>query len=116
MATENVTLPEGSSFEMWVLREGLAITQQQLIPDILTLELEPWERTGVNATLLDLTPVPPQEKRGPEPRMEDYRSRTGASGSIGVFQRSVWRAGMSPKIVGRRPCGVPCQTEATGAL
>ena len=61
MTTEKVTLPEGSSFERWVLSEGLSITQQQLIPDIRTLELEPWERTGVNATLLDLTPVPPRE-------------------------------------------------------
>ena len=61
MTTETVTLPEGSAFERWVLGEGLSITQQQLIPDIRTHPLEPWERTGVNATLLDLTPVPPRE-------------------------------------------------------
>ncbi len=46
MTTENVTFPEGSAFERWVLSEGLAITQQQLIPDIVTLEQQPWERTA----------------------------------------------------------------------
>ena len=61
MTAGNTTLPESSSFERWVLSEGLSITQQQLIPDVLTHELEPWERTGVNATLLDLTPAPPRE-------------------------------------------------------
>ena len=57
--TQQVDLPERTAFERWVRSEGLAITQQQLIPDVHTHELEPWERTGVNAALLDFTHDPP---------------------------------------------------------
>ena len=50
-----------TAFENWVLREGLSITQQQMVEDVYTAKLEPWERTGVDATLLDLTANPPQD-------------------------------------------------------
>ena len=59
--TQQVDLPKGTAFERWVRSEGLAITQEQLIPDVHTLELEPWERTGVNATLLDFVNHPPED-------------------------------------------------------
>ncbi len=48
-------------FETWVLAEGLTVTQQQVIPDMRTAELAPWDRTGINATLLDMSPNLPSK-------------------------------------------------------
>ncbi len=48
-------------FETWVLEEGLTVSQQQVIPDMRTAELAPWERTGVAATLLDMAPNLPSK-------------------------------------------------------
>ena len=57
--TQQVDLPKHTSWERWVQSEGLSVTQQQLIPDVLTHPLEPWARTGVDAALLDFTPEDP---------------------------------------------------------
>lgn len=56
MATERRKLPRRTPFDRWVLDEGLKVVQQQLIPDVRSVKLEPWERTGTNAALIDLTP------------------------------------------------------------
>ncbi len=48
-----------TAFESWVRSEGLSVTQQQMVPDVYSAELQPWERAGVDATLLDLTTNPP---------------------------------------------------------
>lgn len=45
-------------YEKWVADEGLAVHTQQLVNDIYTVGVEPWERTGTNAALLDLTADP----------------------------------------------------------
>ena len=57
--TQHVDLPKHTSWERWVQSEGLAITQQQMVPDVFTHPLEPWERTGIDATLLDFTSEEP---------------------------------------------------------
>lgn len=59
--TEEDNLRQHTPFERWVLSENLKIVQQQVIPDVRTLELAPWDRTGVDAALVDLTPDPPPE-------------------------------------------------------
>ena len=61
MVTEQRKLKEHTPFERWVLDEGLKIVQQQVIPDIRAVELEPWNRTGCDAALVDLTPYPVRE-------------------------------------------------------
>ena len=45
-------------YEKWVSDEGLAVHPQQLVPDINTIEVANWERTGTKAALLDLTGEP----------------------------------------------------------
>ena len=45
-------------YEKWVSDEGLVVHTQQLVPDINTVEVAPWERTGTKAALLDLTGDP----------------------------------------------------------
>ncbi len=45
-------------YEKWVSDEGLAVHTQQLVPDINTIEVANWERTGTKAALLDLTGEP----------------------------------------------------------
>ena len=44
-------------YEKWV-SDGLAVHTQQLVPDINTIEVANWERTGTKAALLDLTGEP----------------------------------------------------------
>lgn len=61
MATKREELSKHTPFEQWVIDEGLKVIQQQLIPDIRTVDLEPWERTGCNAALLDLVPSAAKE-------------------------------------------------------
>ena len=51
-------LPPATPFEHWVQSEGLKVITRHTIPDILTEALEPWERTGCSAALLDLTHDP----------------------------------------------------------
>lgn len=45
-------------YEKWVHDEGLQVHTQQLVENIHTIGVEPWERTGTNAALLDLTADP----------------------------------------------------------
>jgi len=45
-------------YEKWVFDERLAVHTQQLVPDINTIEVANWERTGTKAALLDLTGEP----------------------------------------------------------
>ncbi len=45
-------------FERWVVDEGLEVVQLPRINDISTMELAPWERTGTQAMILDLTSDP----------------------------------------------------------
>ena len=45
-------------FEQWVQAEGLKVLTTHTVPDVLTVELEPWKRTGCLATLLDTTQDP----------------------------------------------------------
>lgn len=48
-------------FEQWVLSEGLKVITSHTIADVLTEELEPWERTGCRGALLDMTHDPSDE-------------------------------------------------------
>ena len=61
MVTEKRELQKHTPFERWVASEGLKVIQQQVIPDIRAVDLEPWERTGCDGALLDLTPYPIEE-------------------------------------------------------
>ena len=45
-------------FERWVESEGLQVITRHTVYDLLTEPLEPWERTGCDAALLDLTQYP----------------------------------------------------------
>ena len=45
-------------FEHWVQSEGLKVITRHTVHDILTEPLEPWERTGCDAALLDMTHDP----------------------------------------------------------
>ena len=45
-------------FEMWVQTEGLQVITTHTIPDIFTVEIEPWQRTGCKGALLDMTHDP----------------------------------------------------------
>ncbi len=45
-------------FEMWVQAEGLQVITTHTIPDIYTVELEPWKRTGCKGAILDMTHDP----------------------------------------------------------
>ncbi len=45
-------------FEQWVIDEGLEVIQVPRINDISTMELAPWDRTGCQAMVLDLTSDP----------------------------------------------------------
>jgi quercetin dioxygenase-like cupin family protein len=60
MVTERYEPWKLTPFENWVVDEGVKVVREQVIDNLYTLETEPWERTGVNAALLDLTadPVP----------------------------------------------------------
>ena len=49
-------------FERWVQDEGLKIITQHTVPSVFTEELAPWERTGCDAALLDLTHHPSEER------------------------------------------------------
>jgi len=42
-------------FETWVQAEGLKVITIHTIPDVFTVELEPWKRTGCLGALLDMT-------------------------------------------------------------
>lgn len=61
VTSEKQELRQHTPFERWVLDEGLSIIQQQIIPDVRTVELAPWTRTGTNAALVDLTAYPVDE-------------------------------------------------------
>lgn len=58
MTTERYQPWSLTPFEQWVKGEGLRVYSQQVVPDINAVELGPWERTGTNAAILDLTPEP----------------------------------------------------------
>jgi len=58
MTTERYQPWSLTPFEKWVKEEGLRVYSQQVVPDINAVELAPWERTGTNAAILDLTPEP----------------------------------------------------------
>jgi mannose-6-phosphate isomerase-like protein (cupin superfamily) len=45
-------------FEQWVQSEGLQIITTHTVPDVLTVELEPWKRTGCLGALMDMTHDP----------------------------------------------------------
>ncbi|MCH8974190.1 MAG: hypothetical protein IH869_03860, partial [Chloroflexi bacterium] len=40
-------------FELWVQSEGLKVITKHTVYDLETEPLEPWERTGCDAALLD---------------------------------------------------------------
>ena len=48
-------------FEEWVQSEGLKVITAHTIADVLSEELEPWERTGCKGALLDMTHDPSDE-------------------------------------------------------
>ena len=52
---ENITL---TPFERWVGSEGLKVITKHTVYDLATEPLEPWERTGCDAALLDMTQAP----------------------------------------------------------
>ena len=58
MTTERYELWKLTPYEKWVYDEGISVLTQQMVDDIQTVELQPWERTGCNAALLDLTDDP----------------------------------------------------------
>ena len=58
MTTERYELWKLTPYEKWVHDEGISVLTQQMVDDIQTVELQPWERTGCNAALLDLTDDP----------------------------------------------------------
>ncbi len=45
-------------FEIWVQSEGLQVITTHTIPDIFTVEIEPWQRTGCKGAILDMTHEP----------------------------------------------------------
>ncbi|MCH7793248.1 MAG: hypothetical protein IID31_13330, partial [Planctomycetes bacterium] len=45
-------------FELWVESEGLQVITKHTVYDLATEPLEPWERTGCDAALLDMTQAP----------------------------------------------------------
>jgi mannose-6-phosphate isomerase-like protein (cupin superfamily) len=48
-------------FETWVQAEGLKVITTHTVPDVLTVELEPWKRTGCLGALLDMTHDPSEK-------------------------------------------------------
>ena len=48
-------------FEQWVQAEGLKVITTHTVPDVLTVELEPWKRTACLGALLDMTQEPSDE-------------------------------------------------------
>ena len=45
-------------FEQWVREEGIPVVTQADIPDINSIKLEPWERTGCSGAWIDVTQDP----------------------------------------------------------
>lgn len=45
-------------YEKWVADEGIKVHTRQLVEDVRSVEVAPWERAGVNAALLDLSGDP----------------------------------------------------------
>ena len=58
MTSERYELWKLTPFEQWVVDEGIKVVRQQVIQDVRTVETAPWERTGCNIALLDLTADP----------------------------------------------------------
>ena len=58
MANQRYELWKLTPFEQWVVDEGIKVVREQVIQDIRTVETAPWERTGCDAALLDLTADP----------------------------------------------------------
>ena len=52
---DNITF---TPFERWVESEGLKVITKHTVYDLATEPLEPWERTGCDAALLDMTQAP----------------------------------------------------------
>ena len=50
MVIEKRELQKHTPFERWVASEGLKVIQQQVIPDIRAVDLEPWDERA--ATVL----------------------------------------------------------------
>jgi mannose-6-phosphate isomerase-like protein (cupin superfamily) len=48
-------------FEMWVQSEGLQVITTHTIPDIFTVDIDPWERTGCKGAILDMTHEPSEK-------------------------------------------------------
>lgn len=48
-------------FEQWVQSEGLKVITTHTVPDVLSVELDPWKRTGCLGSLLDMTHEPSDE-------------------------------------------------------
>ena len=42
-------------FEKWIVDEGLEVVHGQLVEDVYSVETHPWERTGTNAVIMDLS-------------------------------------------------------------
>jgi mannose-6-phosphate isomerase-like protein (cupin superfamily) len=61
MAKERVSGVSLTPFERWVESEGLKVVTTHTVPDVRTLELDPWERTGCRGALLDMTHDPSDE-------------------------------------------------------
>lgn len=55
MTNERSARVPPTPFERWVQTEGLKVVTRHTIHNILTEPLEPWERTGCDGALLDLT-------------------------------------------------------------
>ena len=55
---ENIML---TPFELWVQSEGLKVITKHTVYDLETEPLEPWERTGCDAALLDMTQAPSEK-------------------------------------------------------
>jgi len=48
-------------FETWVQAQGLQVITTHTVPDVSTVELEPWKRTGCLGALLDMTHDPSEK-------------------------------------------------------
>ena len=58
MVSESPRRARLTPFEHWVESEGLQVITRHTVHDLLTEPLEPWERTGCDAALLDMTHDP----------------------------------------------------------
>ena len=62
MTTEKTSQWHLTPFERWIEAEGLKVITTHTVESLFTEELAPWERTGCDAAILDLTHHPSEQR------------------------------------------------------